>query len=61
MSDKPKAIARSLDREEVYIWVWGDEPNAPACISKTAPDSKEGCRPLQALVAHLHLDEWEEL
>lgn len=62
MSTTPKAIAKlKHDFEERYIWVWGDDPNAPACISRTPPDSEEGCRPLQALIAHIQPEEWDEV
>jgi hypothetical protein len=57
----PVAIAKAID-DDRFIWVWDKaDNNSLSCISKIAPDSTEGCRPLQALVSHLVLSEWEEL
>lgn len=60
----PKALARLKNAppdKQKYIWVFGDDKNGPACIRTEPPADTKGCKPLQAIVAHLVLDEWEEI
>jgi len=57
----PKLIARNK-YDGAGVWVLGEGRNAPAVISVEAPDPETAVtRPLQALVAHLDLGEWQKV
>lgn len=58
---KPTKIATLKSDPAIHIWRFGTKPNDPACISEEPPADDKQCRPLQALVAHLQLSEWEYL
>lgn len=57
----PKAIAKANGPDERYIWVFGEGTNPRATIAKDKPTDDKDTRPLQALIAHLDLEEWDEL
>lgn len=57
----PKAIAKNKGPDKTIIWVFGEGTNPPATISEEKPTNEDDTRPLQALISHLDLDEWDEL
>jgi hypothetical protein len=57
----PKAIAKNKGPDKTFIWKFADGVNPPATISVDKPTNEDDARPLQALISHLDLDEWEEL
>ena len=57
----PKAIAKLKGPDIKFIWVFEEGSNAPAVIAKDKPVNRDDARPLQALVSHLELSEWDEL
>lgn len=54
----PKVVARNK-YQELNIYVFAEGNNAPAIVAREKPVSMDKAQPLQAIVAHLFLDEWE--
>lgn len=57
----PKAIAKNKGPDKTFIWVFAEGKNPPATIAETAPVDESNTRPLQALIAHIDLEEWEDI
>lgn len=59
--DTTEARQVATDGEGFYLWVIGAGTKAKACISREPPSDPIRWRPLQAVLSHLDLDEWEWL